>query len=112
MPAEAARRDDGVLVAATGRRCGDDDGIIARLYGHHERRVRYRGFDQPGAGLIDRQSEVGHGIEVEILENSDWMGGAGEPGTPPSIPALANAVFALTGKRIRDLPMNREVTFA
>ncbi len=51
-------------------------------------------------------------IEVEVLENSDWMGGAGEPGTPPSIPALANAVFALTGKRIRDLPMNREVTFA
>lgn len=51
-------------------------------------------------------------IEVDILENSTWMGGAGEPGTPPSIPALANAVFALTGKRIRQLPMAREVTFA
>jgi isoquinoline 1-oxidoreductase beta subunit len=51
-------------------------------------------------------------VEVEILQNSTWMGGAGEPGTPPSIPALANAVFALTGKRIRRLPMADEIEFA
>lgn len=51
-------------------------------------------------------------IEVAILENSGHMGGAGEPGTPPSIPALANAVFALTGKRIRTMPLSKEVTFA
>ncbi len=51
-------------------------------------------------------------IEVEILENSPHMGGAGEPGTPPSIPALANAIFALKAKRIRQLPLSREVDFA
>jgi len=51
-------------------------------------------------------------FEVAILENFHKMGGAGEVGTPPAAPALANAIFALTGKRIRSLPLNKEVTFA
>ena len=51
-------------------------------------------------------------FEVAILENFHKMGGVGEVGTPPSVPALANAVFALTGKRVRTLPLNREVSFA
>ncbi len=51
-------------------------------------------------------------IGVRILENSPKMGGAGEPGTPPSLPALANAIFAATGKRIRSLPLSGEVSFA
>jgi len=50
-------------------------------------------------------------IEVAILQNSEWMGGAGEPGVPPSLPALANAVFALTGKRVRELPLSKQVMF-
>ncbi len=50
-------------------------------------------------------------MEIEILENADHRGGAGEPGTPPSIPALANAVHALTGKRIRSMPLSNEVEF-
>ena len=51
-------------------------------------------------------------IEVEILETWHKMGGAGEPGTPPSIPALANAIHAATGKRLRTLPFSKDVTFA
>lgn len=51
-------------------------------------------------------------FEVAILENFHKMGGVGEVGTPPAAPALANAVFALTGKRIRALPLSKEVTFA
>jgi isoquinoline 1-oxidoreductase beta subunit len=51
-------------------------------------------------------------FEVAILENAERMGGVGEIGTPPAAPALANAVFALTGKRIRTLPLSKEVAFA
>ncbi|MBD9374755.1 xanthine dehydrogenase family protein molybdopterin-binding subunit [Rhizobium sp. ARZ01] len=50
-------------------------------------------------------------IEVGLLETAHRMGGAGEPGTPPSIPALANAVYALTGKRIRSMPLSKEAEF-
>ncbi len=50
-------------------------------------------------------------IETRVLENKAEMGGVGEPGTPPSMPALANAVFALTGQRIRSLPLNQHVDF-
>lgn len=51
-------------------------------------------------------------FEVAILENHHKMGGVGEIATPPAAPALANAIFALTGKRIRSLPLSKEVSFA
>jgi isoquinoline 1-oxidoreductase subunit beta len=51
-------------------------------------------------------------FHIEILENAPDMSGAGEIGTPPAAPALANAIFALTGKRIRTLPLSKEVKFA
>ncbi|WP_170758817.1 xanthine dehydrogenase family protein molybdopterin-binding subunit [Ruegeria lacuscaerulensis] len=44
-------------------------------------------------------------VEVRVLETNRHMGGAGEPGTPPSMPALGNALFDLTGKRARRLPL-------
>ena len=43
-------------------------------------------------------------IEVVIVPSQATMGGAGEPATPPIAPAVANAVFALTGRRLRALP--------
>ena len=43
-------------------------------------------------------------VEVHIVPSTDKMGGAGEPGTPPIAPAVANAVFAASGKRLRRLP--------
>jgi isoquinoline 1-oxidoreductase beta subunit len=51
-------------------------------------------------------------FEVAVLENYHRMGGAGEPGTPPAIAALANAVSALTGKRVRSLPISKQAAFA
>ncbi len=44
-------------------------------------------------------------VEVRVLETNRHMGGAGEPGTPPSMPALGNALFDLTGERARTLPL-------
>lgn len=44
-------------------------------------------------------------VTVHIVPSTDPPGGVGEPGTPPIAPAVANAVFALTGKRLRDLPL-------
>ena len=50
-------------------------------------------------------------ITVRILENGHRIRGIGEPGTPPAAPALANAVFAATGQRIRELPLKNHVRF-
>jgi isoquinoline 1-oxidoreductase subunit beta len=44
-------------------------------------------------------------IEVHIIASDAALGGVGEPGTPPIAPAVANGIFAATGKRIRQLPI-------
>ncbi|MBH8614454.1 xanthine dehydrogenase family protein molybdopterin-binding subunit, partial [Pseudomonas mohnii] len=44
-------------------------------------------------------------VEVHIVPSSDKPGGIGEAGVPPTAPAVANAVFALTGQRLRELPL-------
>ena len=44
-------------------------------------------------------------IYVHIVESTQPPGGIGEPGVPPVAPAVANAVFALTGKPVRSLPI-------
>ncbi len=44
--------------------------------------------------------------EIYIVPGNERMGGAGEPGVPPVAPALANALFAATGKRARNLPVS------
>ena len=48
-------------------------------------------------------------VEVYIVPSNDPQGGAGEPGVPPIAPAVCNAIFAATGKRIRKLPIGKVV---
>ena len=44
-------------------------------------------------------------VEVHLIESDEKPGGIGEPGVPPIAPAVANALFALTGARLRELPL-------
>ena len=50
-------------------------------------------------------------ITIKALENGDTVRGIGEPAVPPAAAALANAIFAVTGKRIRELPLNKHIDF-
>ncbi|MEM9054643.1 MAG: molybdopterin cofactor-binding domain-containing protein [Pseudomonadota bacterium] len=50
-------------------------------------------------------------IHVRALENGRKIRGIGEPPVPPAAPALANAIFALTGQRLREMPFNKYVDF-
>lgn len=55
-----------------------------------------------------RMNEVPN-IEVALINSGDVpVGGAGEPGLPPAAPALTNAIFAATGKRLRELPIAKQ----
>jgi isoquinoline 1-oxidoreductase beta subunit len=54
---------------------------------------------------VMRMKEAPRKFDVHIVESSAPPCGVGEPATPPSAPALANAIFAATGTRIRNLPM-------
>ena len=56
-----------------------------------------------------RIGEAPRAIHVDIVDSDGPPGGAGEPGVPPVAPALANAIFALTGQRVRELPIARSL---
>ena len=82
-------------------------GLTAALYGEitlDEGKVKQSNFHDYRMLRIN-ETPV---IEVYIVPSSGEMGGAGEPGVPPVAPALANALFAATGKRIRQLPIRPE----
>ena len=57
---------------------------------------------------ILKMADAPASIDVHFIESDARMGGIGEPGVPPAAPALANALFAATGKRVRQLPIKRQ----
>ena len=61
---------------------------------------------------IAKMSNYPKAVTVHIVEAppGTHAGGVGEPGLPPFTPALANAIFAATGKRVRNLPIGEKVS--
>ena len=87
---------------------GINYGLTAALHGEisfsNGRVVQSNFHDYP----IVRINEAPE-IEVAIINSGEQMGGAGEPGTPPIAPAVANAIHAATGKRVRRLPITKNI---
>ena len=87
------------------------DGLTAALRGGvtiKAGRVEQSNFD---TYRMMRMAEVPQ-MDIHIVQNDEPPGGVGEPGVPPSMPALANALFAATGRRIRSLPIETAMATA
>ena len=56
---------------------------------------------------VARMNDAPVHVDVQIVESSAPPAGVGEPGVPPFAPALCNAIYAATGKRVRELPLTR-----
>ncbi|MEP1231616.1 MAG: molybdopterin cofactor-binding domain-containing protein [Litorimonas sp.] len=104
----ACAADAGMAVNPDGFKAQMESGIIygltAALYGEislEDGAVTQSNFHDYEMVRMDNAPE----IDVVILQSDARLGGAGEPGTPPIAPAFANAVFAATGKRVRNLPI-------
>ena len=86
-------------------------GLTAALYGEitiEAGRVKQSNFhDYPMLRIAEMPK-----VEVHIVDSGEPPGGVGEPGVPPIAPALTNALFALTGARIRKLPIRAEALTA
>jgi isoquinoline 1-oxidoreductase beta subunit len=100
--------DCGQTVNPDGIRAQMESGIVfgltAALYGEitfEKGRVKQGNFnDYPMLRMHEMPV-----VEAHVVESTDKMGGVGETGVPPIAPAVCNAIFAATGKRIRRLPI-------
>jgi isoquinoline 1-oxidoreductase beta subunit len=82
----------GTSVARSGEITAKDGAIVQSNF-----------YDYP----VARIHEAPYQTNVHIVDSDAPPAGVGEPGVPPFIPALCNAIFAATGKRIRQLPITR-----
>ncbi len=57
---------------------------------------------------VARINEAPYETHIQLVESDALPTGAGEPGVPPTAPAICNAVFAATGKRFRELPLKKQ----
>jgi len=92
------------LMIAAQMESGIAYGLSAALYSAlhlKEGRVQETNFHDYRVLRLDEMPAV----EVHIMPSREKSGGVGEPGVPPIAPAVANAVFALTGQRLRELPL-------
>src|SRR5579883_345437 len=83
-------------------------GITAALYGEitiKNGRVEQNNFDSYPALRMNEAPA----IEVHLIDSNESPGGIGEPGTPGAAPAIVNAIFAATGKRLRKLPVDKDL---
>lgn len=88
-----AQMESGVIYGLTAALYGEitiEDGAVQQSNFHDYQIVRM---------------DTAPNIDVIIVESDAPMGGAGEPGTPPIAPAVTNAIFAATGRRVRKLPI-------
>jgi isoquinoline 1-oxidoreductase beta subunit len=86
-------------------------GITAALYSEitiKDGRVEQNNFTDYRMLRIDETPP----IDVHIVKSSEAPGGIGEPGTAALAPALTNAIFAATGKRLRQLPVGSQLKTA
>ena len=82
-------------------------GLSAALYGEitiKDGKVVQKNFTDHKVLRMNEMPKV----EVHIVPSTENHGGVGEPGTPPIAPAVVNAIFAATGKRIRSLPIKTQ----
>jgi isoquinoline 1-oxidoreductase beta subunit len=80
-------------------------GITAALYGNitlKDGRVEQANFDTYPALRISQAPK----IETYLIDSTEAPGGIGEPGTAAIAPAVVNAIYAATGKRLRQLPVD------
>jgi isoquinoline 1-oxidoreductase beta subunit len=83
-------------------------GLTAALHGEitvKNGRVEQANFDSYQALSMNEVPE----IDVHIVDSAEAPGGMGEPGTSALPPAVTNAIFAATGKRLRKLPIDTSV---